>query len=45
MFARNSGAPGNVGTATELFAADQVIYHDPEHPSAVLLPEPARAAG
>ncbi len=39
MYARNSGTDENVGTASRLFPADQRIYHDPDHPSAILLPQ------
>jgi hypothetical protein len=39
MYARNSGTDENVGTASRLFRADQRIYHDPDHPSAILLPQ------
>lgn len=37
-FARNTGSGEPSATATKLIAADQAIYHDPEHPSAILLP-------
>jgi uncharacterized protein len=37
-FARNLGSEEPLATATKLLAADQTIYHDPEHPSAILLP-------
>ncbi|HET8911735.1 MAG TPA: CocE/NonD family hydrolase [Ktedonobacteraceae bacterium] len=37
-FARNPGSGEPLGTATKLCVADQVIYHDPEHPSAIVLP-------
>ena len=37
-FARNLGAGEPLGTGTTLHAADQEIFHDPEHPSALLLP-------
>jgi putative CocE/NonD family hydrolase len=37
-FARNTGSGEPLATATKLCAADQVVYHDPEHPSAILLP-------
>jgi uncharacterized protein len=37
-FVRNLGAGEPLGTSTALKAADQEIFHDPERPSAVLLP-------
>jgi putative CocE/NonD family hydrolase len=37
-FARNPGSGEPVATATSLIAADQLVYHDPAHPSALLLP-------
>lgn len=37
-FVRNSGSGEPLATGTKLLVADQTIYHDPEHPSAVLLP-------
>jgi putative CocE/NonD family hydrolase len=37
-FARNPGTGEPRATATTLQAADQAVYHDPEHPSAVVLP-------
>ncbi len=37
-FARNPGTGDPLLTATKLVTADQQIYHDPEHPSALLLP-------
>ncbi|MGO8946140.1 MAG: CocE/NonD family hydrolase [Ktedonobacterales bacterium] len=37
-FARNLGSGEPVATATTLKVADQMVYHDPEHPSAILLP-------
>jgi putative CocE/NonD family hydrolase len=36
-FARNTGSGEPLGTATALVAADQAVYHDPEHPSALVL--------
>jgi putative CocE/NonD family hydrolase len=36
--ARNTGTGEPLSTATQLVAADQAIYHDPPHPSALLLP-------
>lgn len=37
-FARNSGSGEPVATGTKLFPADQTVYHEPAHPSAILLP-------
>jgi putative CocE/NonD family hydrolase len=37
-FARNPGSGEPLGTATTLQVAEQQIYHDPDHPSAVVLP-------
>jgi putative CocE/NonD family hydrolase len=37
-FARNPGSGEPLATATKLIAADQAVYHDPAHPSAILLP-------
>ncbi len=37
-FARNPGSGEPLATATTLKVADQTIYHDPAHPSAILLP-------
>lgn len=37
-FARNPGSGEPLGTATTLKQAEQRIYHDPGHPSAVVLP-------
>jgi uncharacterized protein len=37
-YARNSGTGEAHATATALKVADQSVYHDPEHPSAVILP-------
>jgi putative CocE/NonD family hydrolase len=37
-FARNTGSGESIGTATRLLSAEQQVYHDPEHPSAVILP-------
>jgi uncharacterized protein len=37
-FVRNSGSGEPLTTGTKLFVADQIVYHDPEHPSAILLP-------
>lgn len=37
-FARNLGSGEPLGTATTLVPADQTLYHDPTHPSAIILP-------
>ncbi len=37
-FVRNLGTGEPLATATKLCVADQTVYHDPEHPSAILLP-------
>lgn len=37
-FARNTGSGEPIATATTLVAADHTVYHDPEHPSAIILP-------
>jgi uncharacterized protein len=37
-YARNPGTGEPLATATTLKAADQAVYHDPAHPSAVILP-------
>ncbi|UZX04904.1 CocE/NonD family hydrolase [Arthrobacter sp. CDRTa11] len=37
-FARNHGTGEPRATAVTLLAADQAVYHDPEHPSAIVLP-------
>lgn len=37
-FARNPGSGEPLGSAVQLFAAEQQVFHDPVHPSAVLLP-------
>jgi uncharacterized protein len=36
-FARNPGTGEPLATASRLVAADQAVYHDPHHPSAVVL--------
>ncbi|EFH83994.1 CocE/NonD family hydrolase [Ktedonobacter racemifer] len=36
-YARNPGSGEPLGTATNLLVADQSIYHDPSHPSALIL--------
>jgi hypothetical protein len=37
-YARNTGSGEPLASATKLLGADQSIYHDPEHPSAIVLP-------
>jgi putative CocE/NonD family hydrolase len=37
-YARNPGTGEPHATATTLRAADQTVYHDPAHPSAIILP-------
>lgn len=37
-FARNTGTSDPLTTATMLVTAEQRVYHDPAHPSAVILP-------
>jgi putative CocE/NonD family hydrolase len=37
-FVRNLGTGEALATATKMVAADQTVYHDPQHPSAFLLP-------
>ena len=37
-FARNAGSGEPLATGTKLCVADQTVYHDPDHPSAFLLP-------
>ena len=37
-FARNLGSGEPVATGTSMRVADQAVYHDPEHPSSILLP-------
>jgi putative CocE/NonD family hydrolase len=37
-YARNTGSGEPLATATTLLSADQQVHHDPEHPSAVILP-------
>ena len=37
-FARNLGSGEPLGTATSLLVAEQQVYHDPDHPSAIILP-------
>jgi putative CocE/NonD family hydrolase len=38
LYARNLGTGEAIATATRMRAADQEVFHDPEHPSAVELP-------
>jgi putative CocE/NonD family hydrolase len=38
LFARNPGTGDPLGTATDLVTVTVELFHDPEHPSAVLLP-------
>ncbi|HET9897029.1 MAG TPA: CocE/NonD family hydrolase [Streptosporangiaceae bacterium] len=48
-YARNPGSGEPLGTATTLVSARQQVFHDPEHPSALILPvtapDAATAAG
>jgi putative CocE/NonD family hydrolase len=37
-FARNLGSGEPLATGTTLRVADQIVYHDPAHPSAIILP-------
>jgi putative CocE/NonD family hydrolase len=37
-FARNLGTGEPLASGTNMLAAEQTVYHDPEHPSAVVLP-------
>ena len=37
-WARNTGSGEPLATATRLVPADQTVYHDPEHPSVIVLP-------
>ena len=37
-FARNTGTGEELATATKLLVADQAVYHDAAHPSAITLP-------
>jgi len=36
-YARNTGSGERLASATKLLVADQSIYHDPDHPSAIFL--------
>jgi len=40
-YARNTGSGEPIGEATQLTTAEQTVYHDPAHPSAVILPTPS----
>jgi uncharacterized protein len=35
-YARNTGSGEALATSTKLLAAEQTIYHDPEHPSGIV---------
>ena len=37
-FVRNAGSGEPLATGTKLCIAEQTVYHDPQHPSAILLP-------
>jgi putative CocE/NonD family hydrolase len=37
-YARNPGSGEPLATATKLVPADQLLYHDPDHPSVLVLP-------
>ena len=37
-FARNTGSGEDLATTTKLLVADQAVYHDAAHPSAITLP-------
>lgn len=37
-FSRNTGSGEPLATAVRLVAAEQAVYHDPAHPSAIVLP-------
>jgi putative CocE/NonD family hydrolase len=37
-YARNTGSGEPLATSTTLIAADHTVYHDAEHPSAIILP-------
>ena len=39
-YARNTGSGEPIGEATRLCAAEQAVFHDPSHPSAIILPTP-----
>jgi predicted acyl esterase len=38
LYARTHGTGAPRATGTELRAAEQAVYHDAEHPSAIILP-------
>lgn len=38
LYARNTGSGDRLASASELFTSDHEILHDPDHPSAVILP-------
>ncbi len=40
-WSRNLGTGEPIGTATQMVAADQTIYHDRAHPSVLMLPAAA----
>ncbi len=42
-YARNPGSGEPLATATKLVPADQLVYHDSDHPSAIVLPVTAGA--
>jgi uncharacterized protein len=42
-YARNPGSGEPLGTGLALFAADQEVFHDPEHASAIVLPVAGRS--
>jgi len=44
-YARNHGTGEPRATAVELRAADQTVHHDPDHPSAIILPVRQRSTG
>ena len=39
-YARNPGTGEPLGTAVRLVTAQQQVFHDPGHPSALILPVP-----
>jgi putative CocE/NonD family hydrolase len=38
-YARNTGSGERIGEATRLEMAEQTVFHDPAHPSAIILPK------
>ena len=36
-YARNTGSGEPLGSATNLIVADQIVYHDPEHPAGIII--------